>query len=120
MKTRVPLIISVCVALIFIASSCATVSTFVNSDHPPVEMNVTYAIIPVESDGVMNLAYHVSLSNYAEKSLTLKRVEVVDSSRGSVIASYSGSTLTEIMLGPTIPTPTPQELIEGTKKLSHP
>lgn len=119
MKAKVSCIVSVCIASLFFASSCSDDSTTANS-NPQVEMNVTYAIIPVESDGVMNLAYHVSLSNYAEKALTLNKVDVIDSINGRVIASYSGSTLADIMIGPTIPPPTPQELIDGTKKLSHP
>lgn len=110
----------VCMVLLFFTLSCAGNSTYVNQDNSPIRMNVACKITPVESDGVMNLAYHVSLSNYAEKSLTLKSVEVIEKSRGKIIASYSGPTLADIMIGPTIPPPASQELIDGTKKLSHP
>jgi hypothetical protein len=116
MKLKFAFIVSLLAALLLFALSCSGNS----GDQSLVDMNVTYSIIPVESDGVMNLAYHVSLSNYGEKSLRLKKVEVINDSTGSVIASYSDSGLTALQIGPTVPPPTSQDLIDGTKKLNHP
>ena len=116
MKIKVVFTVLVFTGLLLFASSCGSNS----NDRSLVDMHVTYSIIPVQSDGIMNLAYHVSLTNYEEQSLTLKKVEVINVSTGSIIASYSDADLAAILIGPTVPPPTSQDLIDGTKKLSHP
>jgi hypothetical protein len=45
------------------------------------------------TDQKLHLAYELHITNFSKTELLLKRVEVVDASSGSVLASYSGKEL---------------------------
>lgn len=115
MKTHYRLFALLGMVGVFLLLSCNDESSV---DH--VTMNVSYDPAPVRSDGVMNIAYCVDLSDYTLSGLTLIKAAIIDNDTGTVVALYKDSALDEHMVMASYPYPTDEEKTNGTKKQNHP
>ena len=57
------------------------------------EVEVPLAPTPVRSDGRMLLAYEIHLTNFADETLTLKKIDARDAASGRVIATFADEAL---------------------------
>lgn len=89
-------------------------------DDPVVSMYVPFPPIPVQSDGVVNIAYELETSGFAEKGLNLTRAEALDPASGIILSSLEDEALLKMYHPASVPPPTPGELQNGTKNLTSP
>lgn len=85
-----------------------------------ISMNVPFPPIPVCSDGVMNIAYELEISDFEKEGYILQQAEATDALSDTVLVNLTGEELLLLYHPASVPPPTDEELHRGTKSLLFP
>jgi len=85
-----------------------------------ISMKVPFPPIPVQSDGVTNIAYELETSDFEKEGYTLQQAEAIDAGSDTFLVNLTGEDLLRLYHPASVPPPTDEELSSGTKSLLFP
>ncbi len=87
---------------------------------PEIRLSVPFAPVPVTSPDGANLAYEIELVRASGPAIVPEKIEVLESASGTVLWSADGAFLAALWHPAADPTPTAEELSNGTGKVPVP
>ena len=87
-------------ALLLLAAGLAPIPCTANALHESFDLQVPVPPLPVREDGALRLVYELHLTNFSRGPLRPMRVDVRDTARGDVLATFEGNALTQRLAQP--------------------
>ena len=117
-SSKLKIIFFLLMMIFFVSASSMVLED--NTIEPNLTMRVPFPPIPVQSDGITNIAYELETNNFEEKGYHLIRAEAIDADSKAILVSLKGDNLSRQYHPSSYPPPTYEEKINGTKNLTNP